>query len=151
MTTDNHVSEQTIAEDSMALSSGVAAFEGKHFARAQQLLFPLAQLGHPEAQYRMAIMCQNGLGMVAQVEQAFFWMKKAAEQGLDLAQHGLGFMYMQGEGVTRDDAQAVNWFRTAAEQGLAGAQIALATMYEEGRGVEKDVETAKYWYAKAGF
>jgi len=47
----------------MELSSGIAAFEGKHFASAIKLLSPLADLGYPDAQYRLAIMAQNGLGM----------------------------------------------------------------------------------------
>jgi len=45
----------------MSLSSGIAAFEGKHFSQAMMLLSPLADQGEVEAQYRMAIMLQNGL------------------------------------------------------------------------------------------
>lgn len=139
------------AEDIMALQSGIAAFETKQFVRAYQLLSPLATAGNPEAQYRLAIMAQNGLGQVVNQEGALRWMQAAAEQDFDLAQHGLGFMYMEGDCVKQDDAQALHWFRLAAEQGLAGAQAALGRMYEEGRGVEKDLEEAKRWYAKAGF
>ncbi|MEN8215414.1 MAG: tetratricopeptide repeat protein [Pseudomonadota bacterium] len=138
------------AEDRMTLRSGIAAFESKQFARAHQLLYPLAEADNsPEAQYRLAIMAQNGLGMVVNQKEAERWMRAAAEQGFDLAQHGLGFMYMQGECVEPDDIQALHWFRLAAEQGLAGAQATLGSLYEEGRGVEKDLEEAKRWYAKA--
>jgi len=143
--------ENMSAEDIMALQSGIAAFETKQFVRAHQLLSPLAQAGHPEAQYRLAIMAQNGLGMVVNQKQAVHWMRTAAEQGFDLAQHGLGFMYMEGECVEQNDTQAIHWFRLAAEQGLAGAQATLGNLYEQGRGVEKDLEEAKRWYAKAGF
>jgi TPR repeat protein len=143
--------ENMVAEDLMALRSGIAAFETKQFVRAYQLLLPLAEAGHPDAQYRLAIMAQNGLGMVVNQKEAVRWMRSAAEQGFDLAQHGLGFMYMQGECVEQDDAQAAHWFRLSAEQGLSGAQITLAELYKEGRGVEKDLEEAKRWYAKAGF
>ncbi|MEJ1364720.1 MAG: sel1 repeat family protein, partial [Candidatus Sedimenticola sp. (ex Thyasira tokunagai)] len=47
----------------MELVSGIAAFEGKHFATSVKLLSPLADQGNIEAQYRVAIMAQNGLGM----------------------------------------------------------------------------------------
>ncbi|HIP53392.1 MAG TPA: sel1 repeat family protein, partial [Chromatiales bacterium] len=62
-------------EMQMELSSGIAAFEGKHFARAAGLLSPLADAGEPEAQYRMAIMAQNGLGMTENPLLAYKYMK----------------------------------------------------------------------------
>ena len=45
-------------------SSGIAAFEAKNFSQAMRFLHPLAVAGNAEAQHRVAIMCQNGLGMV---------------------------------------------------------------------------------------
>ena len=79
----------------MDLASGIAAFEAKSFSQAAGLLAPLAEQGNAEAQYRMAIMAQNGLGMVENEMRAFAFMKAAAEAGLGLAQHGLGFMYLE--------------------------------------------------------
>jgi TPR repeat protein len=143
--------DKITAEEMMTLQSGIAAFETKQFARAYQLLAPLAKQGNPDAQYRLAIMSQNGLGQAVNTQNAVHWMQAAAKQNFDLAQHGLGFMYMQGECVPQDDEQAVYWFRLAAEQGLAGAQLALGDMYKQGRGVAQDLEEAKRWYAKAGF
>jgi hypothetical protein len=135
----------------MDLSSGIAAFEAKHFSRSSQLLSPLASDGEPEAQYRMAIMMQNGLGMTANELQAFKYMRSAAETGHALAQHGLGFMYLEGECVEKNPAKAAEWFTQAAEQGLAGSQTTLAMLYEEGRGVEKNLDEAQKWYKLAGF
>ena len=147
MTTENNIS----AEDTMALTSGISAFESKQFVRAYELLFPLAEKGNADSLYRLAIMTQNGLGMVANKEKALAWMQSAAEQGFDLAQHGLAFMYMEGECVEQDYAQAIHWFKLASEQGLAGAQATLGNMYQEGLGVEVDLDEAKRWFAKAGF
>ena len=95
----------------MELSSGIAAFEGKHFAIAAQTLSPLAEQGNPDAQYRMAIMLQNGLGMTVNELLAYKYMKQAAEAGLALAQHGLGFMYLEGECVEKSGARAVECIR----------------------------------------
>lgn len=147
MKTENNIS----AEDTMALTSGISAFESKQFVRAYELLFPLAEKGFAEAQYRLAIITQNGLGMVVNKEKALAWMQSAAEQGFDLAQHGLGFMYMEGDCAEQDYAQAIHWFKLASEQGLAGAQATLGNMYQEGLGVEVDLDEAKRWFAKAGF
>jgi len=78
-----------MSELNMELSSGIAAFEAKEFSRAMQLLMPLAESGEPQAQYRVAIMAQVGLGMVKNCAIAVKWMRAAAEQGFALAQHGL--------------------------------------------------------------
>jgi TPR repeat protein len=144
------MTEQFTDKD-MDLSSGIAAFESKQFSRAVGLLGPLAEAGDPEAQYRVAIMAQNGLGMVENPLQAYKHMRAAAESGLGVAQHGLAFMYMEGECTDKNPTKAVEWFKKAAEQGLAGSQTTLAMMYEEGRGVEKNPEEARRWYRLAGF
>ncbi|KXX66473.1 tetratricopeptide repeat protein [Marichromatium gracile] len=135
----------------MDLASGIAAFEARQFTSATSLLAPLAEGGNPEAQYRMAIMAQNGLGMAANSALAYRYMHAAAEAGLGLAQHGLGFMYLQGECAEQDHAEAARWFRKAADQGLIGSMTTLAMLHEEGLGVDKDPEEAKRLYRLAGF
>jgi TPR repeat protein len=133
------------------LASGMSAFESRLFSQAIHLLSPYAQQGDPDAQHRMAIMYQNGLGVAPNPEMAFDWMQKAAEQGHALAQHGIGFMYMEGDCTDKDIPKAIHWFEKAAEQGLAGSATTLAMIYEQGNGVEKDLDKAKEWYAKGGF
>ncbi len=132
-------------------ASGVAAFEAKNFSLAMQLLSPVADAGNADAQHRVAIMCQNGLGVVRNELRAFKMMKAAAEQGYAIAQHGIGFMYLEGECVEQSSEKAAEWFRKAGEQGLAGSLTTLAQMYETGNGVEKDPDEAKRLYSEAGF
>ncbi|MEK9742604.1 MAG: sel1 repeat family protein, partial [Gammaproteobacteria bacterium] len=64
-------------DDIMDFNSGIAAFEAKHFSRAMKLLSPIAESGSAEAQYRLAIMYQNGLGVVRNELLAYKWMKSA--------------------------------------------------------------------------
>ena len=109
-----------MSEPDMDLASGIAAFEAKEFRRALQLLTPLAEDGNADAQFRLAIMCQNGLGRVASEDQALHWMNASASQGHGLALHGLGIMYLYGECVSKDESEALKWFQRAADQGLAG-------------------------------
>jgi TPR repeat protein len=135
----------------MSLVSGIAAFEAKEFRRSLQLLQPLAESGDAEAQYRLAIQYQAGLGVVQNPLQAYYWMREAAEQGHGLALHGLGIMYLYGECVDKNPREAAVWLQRAADQGFAGSMAALAGMYEQGLGVEKDPEKAKELYAAAGF
>ena len=81
--------------------------------------------------------------------EAFYWMKKVAEQGDAPAQYELALMYFYGIGVDQDEEQALNWMEEAAEQGSAPAQYELALMYLHGRVVEQDEEQAFYWMSKA--
>ena len=135
----------------MDLASGIAAFEAKEFRRAMQLLSPLAERGDPEAQFRVAVMYQNGLGVVRNEPNAVYWMRTAAEQAHGLAQHAMGVMYLYGECVGKNETAAAGWFSRAAEQKLAGALAALAMMHEQGLGVEKDPARAQELYELAGF
>ena len=134
----------------MDLASGIAAFEAKEFRRAMQLLSPLAEQGEPEAQFRVAVMYQNGLGAVRNEPNAFHWMRAAAEQAHGLAQHAMGVMYLYGECVEKNETTAAGWFFRAAEQKLPGAMAALAMMYGQGVGVEKDLARAQQLYELAG-
>ena len=135
----------------MNLASGIAAFEAKEFRRSLQLLQPLAEIGNPEAQYRIAIQHQAGLGVVQNQLQAYYWMREAADQDHALALHGLGIMYLYGECVEKNESEAALWLQRAADQGLAGSMATLANMYEQGLGVEKNPGKAKHLYAAAGF
>lgn len=136
--------------DDVELASGIAAFEAKEFRRSLQLLQPLAERGDPEAQYRLAVQYQAGLGVVQNALQAYRWMREAAVQDHGLALHGLGIMYLYGECVDKDEGEAARWLERAAEQGLAGSMAALASMYEQGLGVDRDPEKAKALYSAAG-
>ena len=54
-----------------------------------KLLSPIASSGNPDAQYRLAIMYQNGLGVVRNELLAYKWMKNAAQQEFGPALHAL--------------------------------------------------------------
>ncbi len=71
----------TTNED-MVYNSAMEAFAAKHFSTAMQLFLPFAEKGDADAQHRIAIMQQNGLGMARNCDEAVHWMKAAAEQGL---------------------------------------------------------------------
>jgi TPR repeat protein len=138
-------------EQQMALASGIAAFESKQFSRALQLLTPHAQIGNPDAQHRLAVMYQNGLGLVRNEASAYRWMKCAADQDHGLALHALGYMYLDGDCTDQHDQKAVACFEKAVDLGLEGSMLALAQMYQQGRGVVQDSNKARLLYVQAGF
>jgi TPR repeat protein len=64
------------------------------------------------------------------MDQAFFWAKKAADQGLAASECDLAVMYEAGLGAPKDIPQAIIWYRQAAYQGDARAQAALRRLDE---------------------
>ena len=104
-----------MSEPDMNLASGIAAFEAKEFAKAFQFLSPLADAGNARAQYRLAVMYQNGLGHVRNEMMALKWMRAAAEQGLAGSQMTLGMLYEQGIGVEKNEAESRKWYEKAQQ------------------------------------
>lgn len=102
-----------------------------------------------EEQFSLACKYEKGEGVPLDKEKAFYWYRKAAEQGHANAQNSLGYCYELGIGIERNEQQAVESYRKAAEQGYAMAQYNLGVCYEYGHGVVSDYKLAVYWYRKA--
>jgi TPR repeat protein len=123
-------------------------------ARAQAELARRYDFGHGEG----SGMSEAGLAqgnypmekLVAQdYAQAFYWYRKAAEQGLAEGQYELGLLYYGGHGVQKDYAKILDWVAKAACQGYSTAQNSLGQMYQSGSGVPRDIEQALAWFRKA--
>jgi TPR repeat protein len=74
--------------------------------------------GYAKAQYNLASMYDEGLGVKQNYSQAATWYQKAAEQNFAKAQFNLGSMYFNGEGVAQDNIQGYMWLKLAKAQGL---------------------------------
>jgi TPR repeat protein len=109
-----------------------------------------AELGHPIAQYNLAMMYSNGESVNVDYQQSVYWFNKSADQGFPPAQHRLGEMYYFGRGgVSRDISRAVSLFLLAAKQNDPDAQMNLAMLYGTGEGVPADTYEAFRWLEKA--
>jgi len=82
-----------------------------------------------QAKYHLSLMYDKGDGVAQDRAKSVEWLRRSAEQGLDVAQANLGIMYCDGYQVRQDMAEGLKWLRRAAEQGLEEAQsvIMLAT------------------------
>lgn len=127
----------------------VSAFVQQDFDRVHALLRPLAEAGDAAAQYNLAVLYEDGLGVAADARQALDWYRKAAAQGHAEAQFVAGLMYAEGRGTEQDYAQAAAYYRQAAQQGHAEAQNNLAARYASGTGVPRDLAEARKWLAAA--
>ena len=126
-------------------AAGVSAARSGDYEAARREWLPLAKAGHRDAQFNLALLYENGLGIAADAAQAAHWFERAAEQDDRTAQAYLGEMYGNGLGVKRDDVAALKWFRRAAELGHPASQYNVGLFYATGRGVEPSDVQAYAW------
>ena len=76
-----------------------------------------AEQGNPEAQYRLAVHYELGLGVANDPRQSLVWYRKAADKRLVNAQIRLGYLLATGAGVGQALAEARTWWSVAADTG----------------------------------
>ncbi|MDB3869986.1 sel1 repeat family protein [Candidatus Thioglobus sp.] len=108
-----------------------------------------AKSGDVRAQFSLANVYHNGIGVKTDEKLAFYWYKQVAEQGYASAQFNIANGYYHGIGTTQDLTKAQIWYEKAAEQDFVNAQYNLAVMYRRGEGTEVDNELAFHWYERA--
>jgi TPR repeat protein len=96
-----------------------------------------AEQGHPEAQYALGSMCEEGLGGAVDYAQARLWYKQAAAQDHSNAYLRLGCLWALGKGVPQNDRQAVACFKEAANLGNKNAAYNLGRMCMVNRGFDE--------------
>ena len=82
-------------------------------------------------------------------DNAFIWVKKAADAGFPPAQMKLGYYYTEGKGVQKDLKQAFDWYLKAAMQDYDEATYEIGKRYHKGIGVTQDLSKAIEWYKKS--
>ena len=122
------------------------ALQNRDYAEMIRLYRQAADRGHAEASMMLwAIYLDPGACVPPDTEQAFYWLRKAAEQGCEYAPLQLGLSYERGIGVPRDYAQAAHWYRRAADQGVESAKKNLGALYANGRVAVEDPVEAYQW------
>lgn len=104
---------------------------------------------YAQAQYELANLYFQGLGVPESEEKALALYKKAAQHGHADAANNLADMYLNGEGTNIDESQALYWFTQAANAGVVEAMYTLGIMYEQGLGTEKNDDLAFSYYLRA--
>ncbi|SEH08699.1 tetratricopeptide repeat protein [Candidatus Venteria ishoeyi] len=132
------------SEDKISLDN----LGGKKYQAVIATLKQAAQQGHPEAQYRLALLySRKNEQLPLDYAQAAKWFQKAAEQQHAEAQSRMGWLCANGLGLKQNDEQAGKWYLKAAKQGLAKDQYLAGSMYQRGLyGVSKNLEKMLYWY-----
>ncbi|KAI1382106.1 HCP-like protein [Hypoxylon crocopeplum] len=119
---------------------------------AAELFTQAAELGHPEASYRMGDAYEHGkLNCPRDPALSVHFYTGAAERGHAAAMMGLCAWYMVGAEpiLEKDEEEAYEWARRSAELGYVKAQYAIGYFTEMGIGCRRDILEANVWYVKA--
>ncbi|MEW5788572.1 MAG: tetratricopeptide repeat protein [Pseudomonadota bacterium] len=110
---------QAALADEDAFDKAIHTYGCADYPKAYAMIVPLAESGHPLAQYQRGLMLEQGQGTVANLAEAYIWYKKAAEQGIADAYFALGQIYHRGVVVAKDEVQAYAAFDVASRLGHA--------------------------------
>lgn len=91
-----------------------------------------AKLGSAEAQYQLASIYAEGIGVERNIESAITWGSKAADQGKSEAQLATGRIMIESGNPERK-AKALEYLQSAVEAGNTGALLFLASAVGNGR------------------
>lgn len=119
---------------------------------AAELFTQAADLGHPEANYRMGDAYEHGkLNCPRDPALSVHFYTGAAERGHAAAMMGLCAWYMVGAEpiLEKDEEEAYEWARRSAELGYVKAEYAVGYFTEMGIGCRRDILEANVWYVKA--
>ncbi|RFU23783.1 hypothetical protein B7463_g12555, partial [Scytalidium lignicola] len=119
---------------------------------AAQLFTQAADLGHPEASYRLGDAYEHGkLSCPRDPALSVHFYTGAAQRGHPAAMMALCAWYLVGAEpvLDKDENEAYEWARQAAELGLTKAEYAVGYFTEMGIGCRRDPLEANVWYVKA--
>ncbi|KAI1764760.1 HCP-like protein [Hypoxylon sp. FL1150] len=119
---------------------------------AAELFTQAAELGHPEASFRMGDAYEHGrLNCPRDPALSVHFYTGAAERDHPAAMMGLCAWYMVGAApiLEKDEEEAYEWARRSAELGFVKAQYAVGYFTEMGIGCRRDILEANVWYVKA--
>jgi TPR repeat protein len=134
---------------SQGYDEGRKAYLEGDYARAYQILMPLAEGGNSDAQKLVGVMYDYGHGVRQDISKALEWYLKAAQQGDPAVQYHVGTKYFQGHGTPQNPAEAVRWWELAASGGQVDAQFNLGLMYLRGQHVTQDDKRAAELFSAA--
>ena len=146
--------------DLCAFQLGECYFEGLGCKQDLEMAFSLhlisAQNNNPFAAYAVATDYYNGYGCNKNYNEAYKWIKTAAEYGfIPQAYNNYASMLANGEGCSKNPKEAFKWFLKGADAGDPYAQYTVAVCYYEGNykgdniGISKDLSKAKSYLLKS--
>ncbi len=98
-------------------NKGVDAYKSGDYQTALTLWTPYAKEGNVQAQYTIAKIYYEGLGVTQNYKKALYWYQQAAHQEYAKAYAQIGLMYCKGEGVLKSYKKAAPYIQLAFDNG----------------------------------
>ena len=128
---------------------GFQALEQKDYKTAFYFLSLFAANGDARAQYNLAIMYRDGLGVEQDDVEALSYFIQAAEGGHMLARYAVGLAFRYGIGSEMDADTAIYYFTEAALQGHALSPVEIGAIYFYGKAIPKNLVASHFWWSLA--
>ncbi|MDC0948119.1 hypothetical protein OAS86_02085 [Gammaproteobacteria bacterium] len=119
-------------------------FINGNYRQAQRALTTLSGQGDSRAQFLLAVMYSEGLGVPRdnsaaeqELARSVARLRTDADAGESWAQYGLGVMYEKGWLVSASDQQAFRWYRQAAASGDAEAQYRIGLLMRDNQQLQR--------------
>jgi len=125
------------------------AYAGGDYAEAARLFGGLAQAGNTSAQFSLALMYFQGIGVTRDPTRGWELLNRSATGGNTAAMVELGARFESGHGAEPNYAMAMSWYRKAGAAGDPVGSYNLAAMYARGAGVAGDAVRAWAWFRVA--
>lgn len=122
----------------------------QEFEKAIPLLRQASLLGIAEAQYNFGVTLEFGYGIETNLDSAFYWYFKSAEQGWNDGLYKMMMAHAEGKGAIQNNEKAFEYALKCANNNDITCMFNVVVSYHEGLGTKKDLEKAIDWAIKIG-
>ena len=122
------------------------AWDDQYRKKAIDYLIKSSDHGNPVANYQLALIYRDGVGIERDLTKMEQYLEKSANQNYVPAMTLLSDIYFQGKLLPKNESKTFFYVSKAAELGHVISMYRLASLYKEGIGTETDVGLANYWY-----
>jgi uncharacterized protein len=122
----------------------------QEFEQAIPLLQQASKLNIPEAQYNLGVIYENGYATEKNIDSAYYWYQKSANQGWNDGLYKMMMAHAQGTGAEQDYPKAFEYALECALNNDPTCMHNVVTAYKDGFGTEKDSDKMLEWAIKLG-
>jgi TPR repeat protein len=124
--------------------------KSQEFKKAIPNLKKASELGVAEAQYNYGVILEFGYGIEKNIDSAFVWYNKSAEQGWNDGLYKMMMAHANGIGAEQSNEKAFEYGLKCAENNDITCMFNIVGAYQDGLGTEKDLNEMLKWAIKIG-
>lgn len=122
----------------------------EEFEKAIPLLRKASEVGVAEAQYNYGVCLEYGYGIELNIDSAFYWYYKSAEQGWNDGLYKMMMAHAEGIGADQNNEKAFEYALKCANNNDITCMFNVVGAYQDGFGTEKNLVKMLEWAIKIG-